>query len=124
MCLSLGDREPCDLSRPLRQGRLRTSSSWSGKGGLGAGGVGSPQAAQEAGWARGGCGGRWPVGGGGRLGKEAGVGFGAPKRQMIQLMTASGWVGTAGALGAVPVTSRSSVDTPGPAEAAPGAGGG
>lgn len=76
------------------------------------------------------------MGGGGRLGKEAGVGFGAPKRQMtqprgrvpevqtIQLMTASGRVGTAGALGAVPVTSRSSVDTPGPAEAAPGAGGG
>ena len=98
--------------------------------------MGSPQAAQEAGWARGGCGGRWPVGGGGRLGKEAGVGLGAPKRQMtqprgrvpevqtIQLMTASGRVGTAGALGAVPVTSRSSVDTPGPAEAAPGAGGG
>ena len=96
--------------------------------------MGSPQAAQEAGWARGGCGGRWPVGGGGRLGKEAGVGFGAPKRQLtqprgrvpkvqaIQLMTAPGWGGQRVRWGC-PLTSRSSVGTPGPAEAAPGAGG-
>lgn len=75
------------------------------------------------------------MGGGGRLGKEAGIGLGASKRQMtqprgrvpkvqtIQLMTAPGWVGTEGALGAVPLTFRSNVGTPGPAEATPGAGG-
>ena len=73
-----------DLSGLLGCGLLRTSSSWAGKGDLAAGGVGSPQAAQEAGRARGGRGRRRPLEGGGRLGKEAGVGFGAPKRQITQ----------------------------------------
>lgn len=61
--------------------------------------------------------------------EEAGIGLGSFKRQMtqprgrvpkvqtIQLMTAPGWVGTEGAWELYPLTFRSNVGTPGPAEA-------